>query len=45
MFHVTKAIFTAGLLVAGASTASAAVVVLDFQGVASPSNSTEVGGF
>lgn len=45
MFHVTKALFTAGLLVAGASTASAAVVVLDFQGVASPSNSTEVGGF
>lgn len=45
MYRFTKALLTAGALVAGASAASAAVIVLDFDGVAGPSNSTTVGGF
>ena len=38
-------IFTAAALATIAAPASASVVVLDFQGVANPSNSTTVGGF
>nr|WP_310522913.1 PEPxxWA-CTERM sorting domain-containing protein [Polymorphobacter sp.] len=45
MTSFAKAFFTAGLMMAGATTASAAVTVLSFTGVANPSNIASVGGF
>ena len=43
--NFTKAIVAAGLLVAGASSASAAVTVLNFTGVATTNNTANVNGF